>query len=306
MGQSLDAVLTALRAAAEPTRLRLLALLAQAELTVSEICLVVGQSQPRVSRHLKLLCDAQLLDRFREQHFVYYRAPVAGPGRAVLEELLGLVARDDAVLARDRARLERLIAARGERAASDLQGGTLGVVENGSDEIGAFVVAELSSEPMGRVLDVGTGAGHLLKAFAPSASRAIGIDISSDALRLARSNVHGAGFSQCELQRGDMYDLPFASGSFDTVAMDRVLAGAEQPFAALSEAARMLDRRGRLIVIDDFDALSDASQGNPIALLRQWFDKLGLTCERIRPVDIHGAHLLLAIARRVVTGLKAA
>lgn len=306
MSQSLDAALTALRAAAEPTRLRLLSLLAQAELTVGEICVILGQSQPRVSRHLKLLCDAQLLDRFREQHFVYYRAPVAGPGRLALDRLLGLVARDDVVLERDRIRLERVIAERGERAANDLQQATTHVNQVGSQEIGAFVMAELGADPMGRVLDIGTGAGHLLKALAPTASRAIGVDISSDALRLARSNVHGAGFSHCELQRGDMYDLTFAPGSFDTVAMDRVLARAEHPFAALTEAARMLDRGGRLLVVDDFDALSDAWQGNPIAQLRQWFDKLGLNCERIRPLDTLDAHWLLAIGRRAAAGLKAA
>lgn len=306
MSQPLDVVLAGLRAAAEPTRLRLLALLAQAELTVGEICLIVGQSQPRVSRHLKLLCDAELLDRFREQHFVYYRAPVTGAGRIVLERLLELISRDDEVLTRDRSRLERLIAARGERAANDLHGAAVGLGEADGDEVGACVVAELSAEPMGRVLDVGTGAGHLLKAFAPAATRAIGIDISSEALRLARSNVHGAGFSHCELQRSDMYDLPFAAGSFDTVAMDRVLARAAQPFAALAEAARTLDRAARLVVIDDFDALNDAWQGNPITQLRQWFEKLGLSCERIRPLDTHESHLLLVIARRVATELKAA
>ncbi len=301
MSASLDTVLTALRATAEPTRLRLLALLAQAELTVGEICEIVGQSQPRVSRHLKLLSEADLLDRFREQHFVYYRAPVSGPSRQLLDQVLGAIDRNDPPLAKDRARLERVISERGQRAAGQVES-----VAAANDEISALVLGEIQDQPLGRLLDVGTGAGHLLKAFAPKAHRAIGVDISSDALRLARSNVHGAGLSHCELQRGDMYDLPFAAASFDTIVMDRILARAAHPFAALSEAARTLDRGGRLILIEDFDALSDTFNNNPIAQLRAWLDKLELRCERIRPADTQSAHLVLAIARRVASERKAA
>jgi ArsR family transcriptional regulator len=307
MSVPFDMVLTALRAAAEPTRLRLLALLAQAELTVGEICQVVAQSQPRVSRHLKLLCDAGLLDRFREQSFVYYRAPAVGEGRLLLDQVLGLIASDDKTLQRDRARLERVIAERGRQAASELR--ERRVIDTGasdSAEIGALVLNEIGADPLGRLLDIGTGEGHLLKAFASRASRAVGIDLSTEALRLARSNVHGAGLSHCELQRGDMYDLPFPAGAFDTIVMDRVLADAERPFAALAEAARTLDRGGRLILIEDFDALSDTFDRNPIALLREWLDQLGLACERIRPADTQVAHLVLTIARRVVSDRKAA
>src|SRR5690606_22761124 len=109
MSSFLSAV-SALRAAAEPTRLRLLALLARAELTVGEICEVLGQSQPRVSRHLKLLCDAGLLDRFREQLWVYYRAPAAGEARDIVRQLLGMVDEQDDVIRRDRRRMEEVIA----------------------------------------------------------------------------------------------------------------------------------------------------------------------------------------------------
>src|SRR5687767_6203012 len=110
----------ALRAAAEPTRLRLLALLARAELTVGELCEVVRQSQPRVSRHLKLLCDAGLLDRFREQHWVYYRVPAGGPARETVQQLLSLVTADDDVLRRDAKRMQQTIGERGRRAADHL------------------------------------------------------------------------------------------------------------------------------------------------------------------------------------------
>jgi SAM-dependent methyltransferase len=290
---------SALRAAAEPTRLRLLALLARAELTVGEIGEVIGQSQPRVSRHLKLLCDVGLLDRFREQHWVYYRAPASGAERGTVQQLLAMVREDDDLLKRDRKRMEQVIGERARRAK-----GQLPPVERGasSSVVDSIILKELADEPIGTLLDVGTGSGHLLELLAATATRAVGIDISSDALRLARTNVHGAGLSHCELQRGDMYDLPFAGPLFDTVTVDRVLATAQRPAAALSEIARTLKSGGRAIVIEDFDTLSGASSANPIATLREWFARAGLECQRVHPVDIEDAHLLVALARRPAVG----
>jgi ArsR family transcriptional regulator len=294
---------SALRAAAEPTRLRLLALLARAELTVGEICDVVGQSQPRVSRHLKLLCDADLLDRFREQLWVYYRVPASGAAHDTVTQLLALVDENDDVLRRDRRRMEEVIAERGRRAADELEG------ERGADTlevIDATVLDELAAEPIGALLDVGTGSGHILKLLGAKATRAVGIDISSDALRVARTKVHSAGLSHCELQRGDMYDLPFAAPLFDTAVAERVLADAERPVLALAEICRTLKHGGRVIVIEDFDALSAASSANPIATLREWFSKAGLEISRVRPVDTEAGHLLLAIGRRISHNTAAA
>nr|WP_298725016.1 metalloregulator ArsR/SmtB family transcription factor [uncultured Steroidobacter sp.] len=303
MSSFLSAV-SALRAAAEPTRLRLLALLARAELTVGEICEVIGQSQPRVSRHLKLLCDAGLLDRFREQLWVYYRAPASGEARDTVWQLLQLVDEEDDVLRRDRRRMEEVIAERGRRAADHLA--VEESTEKGSDVVDATVLEELSSEPIGALLDVGTGSGHMLQLLGAKATRAVGVDISSDALRLARTKVHGAGLSHCELQRGDMYDLPFAAPLFDTVVAERVLAGAERPLAALAEIARTLKHGGRAVIIEDFDSLSSTSAANPISTLREWFAKAGLDVSRVRPVDTEAGHLLVAIGRRVARSTVAA
>jgi DNA-binding transcriptional ArsR family regulator len=281
----------ALRAAAEPTRLRLLALLARAELTVGELCEIVGQSQPRVSRHLKLLSDAGLSNRFREQHWVYYRAPSSGPTRAIVQQLLALVDENDDVLRRDRKRLQAVIAERARRAADELPE----IKASGSESIDAILVRELESEPIGALLDVGTGAGHLLGLLGGQATRAVGVDISSDALRLARTNVHGAGLSHCELRRGDMYDLPFPTPTFDTATADRILASADRPIAALVEIARALRTGGRLIIIEEFDALG----ANPITTLRTWLKRAGFETSRIHPVDTESTHLLVAVARRV-------
>lgn len=294
---------SALRAAAEPTRLRLLALLARAELTVGEICEVIGQSQPRVSRHLKLLCDAGLLDRFREQLWVYYRAPASGEARDTVWQLLALVDEEDDVLRRDRRRMEAVIAERGRRAADHLADEE---TPKTSDVVDAAVLEELASEPIGALLDVGTGSGHILKLLGAKATRAVGVDISGEALRLARTKVHGAGLSHCELQRGDMYDLPFAAPLFDTVVAERVLAGAERPLLALAEISRTLKHGGRVAVIEDFDSLIAASPANPIATLREWFAKAGLEVVRVRPVDTEAGHLLVAIGRRVARSTAAA
>lgn len=286
---------SALRAAGEPTRLRLLALLARAELTVGEICEVIGQSQPRVSRHLKLLCDAGLLDRLREQHWVYYRVPASGFARSTVQQLLALIRDDDDLLRRDRRRMEQVTKERARRAADQLPAESRSVASGLVDSI---VLSELAAEPIGVLLDVGTGSGHLLELLGAKATRAVGVDISSDALRLARTNVHGAGLSHCELQRGDMYDLPFAGPLFDTVTADRILGSAKRPVVALREIARTLKDGGRAVVIEDFDRLSAHGAANPIATLREWFTSARLECTRVHPVDSESGHLLVALARR--------
>jgi SAM-dependent methyltransferase len=294
---------SALRAAGEPTRFRLLALLARAELTVGELCQIVGQSQPRVSRHLKVLSGAGLLDRFREEHWVYYRVPARGEASAIVRQLLSLMSEEDGVVLRDRRRMEAVIAERARKAADQLPVKT---DLPSSEAIEVLVERAFVDKPVGVLLDVGTGTGHLLELLAPRATRAVGIDISTDALRLARTNVHGAGLSHCELQQGDMYDLPFAAATFDTATLDRMLATADRPLVALAEIARTLRPQGRLVLIEDFDALHDAVGANPITTLRQWLSRSGFECTRIQPIDTESAHLLVAIGERIGTSSVAA
>ncbi|HEY4369200.1 MAG TPA: metalloregulator ArsR/SmtB family transcription factor [Steroidobacteraceae bacterium] len=301
MSSDFLSTVSVLRAAAEPTRLRLLALLARAELTVGEICEIVRQSQPRISRHLKLMSEAGLLDRFREHHWVYYRAPSSGDGLETVQRLLTLVDPADETLRQDRKRLEEVIKERGRLASANAA-----VSTDLSADVDAILLRELCSEPIGALLDVGTGSGHLLELLAANATRAIGIDISSDALRVARTKVHGAGLSRCELQYGDMYDLPFTVPMFDTAVVDRVLAQAERPIAALTEIARTLKDGGRLVVVEDFDALLSAGGTNPIAQIRDWFARAGLQAGGVHPVDTQSGHLLVATARRMVPVTAAA
>jgi ArsR family transcriptional regulator len=233
---------------------------------------------------------------------VYYRAPSSGPARSAVQQLLALVDEHDDVVRRDARRLEEVIAERARRVVAEAP-----QIEADAayESIGAVVLRELESEPLGALLDVGAGAGHLLGLLGARATRAVGVDISSDALRVARAHVHGAGLSHCELQQGDMYDLPFAAPAFDTATVDRVLAGADRPVAALKEIARTLRPGGRIVLIEDYDALS-ASERDPIAVLRGWLQSAGFQTTRVHPVDTESTHLLIAVARRAARTSAAA
>jgi ArsR family transcriptional regulator len=303
--RKLSNLLNLLKATADPTRLRLLALLAPGELTVGEITQILKQSQPRVSRHLKLLCDAGLLERFKEEHCVYYRLASLDDPPMRLHE--GLDA-NDADLRKDRERRDVVIAERARRATDRLAERTTvaDVPDSLSGTVGGVLVDELAAESVGDLLDVGTGAGFLLKTLAPAARRAVGVDRSIDALRLARSQVQGAGLGRCVLRRGDMYKLAFGAAEFDTVTLGRVLSHAQDPAAVLAEALRVLRPAGRLVLIDDFDALEESTRMNPIAGVRRWLQAAGFKCERLRPIDTGTSHLLLTIARRPLPMKEAA
>jgi DNA-binding transcriptional ArsR family regulator/CheY-like chemotaxis protein len=298
MAKSLTTVLSALKAAAEPTRLRLLELLSHGELTVGEISSVLDQSQPRISRHLKLLCDAGLLDRFREEHWVYYRVSATGIGSELARMVSELIAKDDAVLQLDQRRMAMVLAERGRSALALDQSAGIGALPDGLHDL---LVDELGDEPIGELLDIGTGAGHILHALGANATRAVGVDISTEALRIARTQAHSAGLSHCLFRRGDMYGLPFSAGAFDTVTMDRVLADAAQPAMAIAEAARTLRAGGRLCLVEDFDLLADKVTDNPLAAIRRWLVAAGLQCERLSPIDTNSAHILVAIGRAPIT-----
>jgi DNA-binding transcriptional ArsR family regulator len=186
MQHAFDDAVAALRAAAEPTRLRLLALCADGELTVGEIGRVLGQSQPRVSRHLKLLCDAHLLERFREEHCVYYRVAGLGAGADLARELLGLVAPADPVVTRDRQHASQVRAARAAAAAEHLPYDESSTARREmTSELTSSLRAAVSGERIGQLLDIGSGLGRVLRVLGPEAEEAVGLDISVEALRFA-------------------------------------------------------------------------------------------------------------------------
>lgn len=250
----MESLLTALRACAEPTRLRLLALAARGSFCVSEFTDILGQSQPRLSRHLKLLGDAGLLERTREGANVWF-ALAGGAQGALVRSLLERLPADDALLAADARQAVRTCAERA-RAASETfrrQGAEwdeMRALELDAAAIGAAVLAQLAPAPDARLLDIGTGTGALLELAAPHVAAALGVDASRQMLALARDRLSRHGLTHCTVRQADMYRLPFPDGGFDRAVLQMVLHYAEDPGAAVAEAARVLAPGGRLLVVD--------------------------------------------------------
>ena len=308
---TLDALLVGLRAAADASRIRLLALCAQGEWTVTELTQVLGQSQPRVSRHLKLLADGGLLERFREGSWVFYRRARSGAGARLARNLCRMLPADDPDLALDRQRLAAVRAARQDQAAQYF------AAHAGSwDEVRSLYVDEAKVEaallgvfgerPPRDLLDIGTGTGRILQLFASQIGFGLGIDLSREMLSVARANLDRASLRNCQVRHGDMYHVPLPDGSFDAATMHNVLHFADDPGAALAEAARVLRPGGRLVVVDfarhelEFLRREHAHRrlGFTDAEMRGWFTLAGLVPEP--PVRLAGDPLTVVIwtARR--------
>lgn len=298
-----DQSIELLRALAEPTRFRLLALLKDGELTVGEIAEVLEQSQPRISRHLKLLTDVHALERFREEQRIYYRLNSRGDAAAVVNLSLSQLNAHDDVLFHDRERRAIALEKRA-RAAAERWNDVRRSAESTYNDDGVVKSLLKSLFPskeqnsLGELLDVGTGSGSMLRVLSGYAKHAIGLDISTQALRVARAKVHGAGLNHCEFKRGDMYELPFADHSFDAVTFDQVLSVADKPAIALREAVRVLRNGGRIIVVENEQRL-DESGDKPQYMMRQWLERAGVQCDKIKAVNAGDARLLLGVGHRV-------
>ena len=248
----MDMLLTQLRAAAEPTRLRLLALCGRGAFCVSELCVILGQSQPRLSRHLKLLAEAGLLERVPEGANVYFQLPAsAGIARLILARL----PEDEALLQADRRQAARIAAERARAASLAFQRDGMEWDEMRALGLDAEAMehAILSALPerIPALLDIGTGTGRLLELLAPRTGHALGLDASREMLALARARLSERGLAdRATVRQADMYRLPLADGSQDVVTLQMVLHYAEDPAAALAEAARVLKPGGTLLVAD--------------------------------------------------------
>ena len=265
----MDLLLTALKAAGEATRLRLLALCAHGELTVSEMTQILGQSQPRVSRHLKLLCEAGLLERFREGSWAFFRLAERTEAAALARAMVDAIPADDITLALDLERLEAIKRHRAERATTyfrenaplwhDIR--SRYVPEREVEEALRELIAQ---QRVSDLLDIGTGTGRMLEILGPHVERALGIDYSREMLAIARTNLEAAGLRHCQVRQGDMYQLPVPSASFDAVTIHMVLHYAEDPADVIAEAARVLRPGGRLVLVDfaphELDYLRDEHQ----------------------------------------------
>lgn len=290
----LGPTVSAMRAAAEETRLRILVLLAEGELSVSDLTDILGQSQPRISRHLKVLAEAGLIERHREGAWAFFRI-ADGTGSGFLQPLLDALDRQDPRLAEDQ---DRLLAVRARRALAaqaffarlaprwdelrSLHASESAVEEAVRDAVGSGTI--------GTLLDLGTGTGRMLQLLAPLADRAVGLDASHAMLSVARANLARARVGRVELRQGDIHAPPLPREGFDLVVMHQVLHYLDDPSRALAQAARLVAPGGRLLVVDfaphglEFLRESQAHRrlGFSGEQVSAWFDEAGLSTEIAR------------------------
>ena len=252
---NLDTLLVGLRAAGEHTRLRILALCARGELSVTELTQILGQSQPRVSRHLKLMVEAGLLERLPEGTQVYFRLSDLASASRIAHALVSLIPESDAALNRDFSRLQQVRDTRAQKALDYFQD-----VAKSWDSIRAMHVSQQQLEEAlfeivgddfdGELLDIGTGTGRILEVLASRVSRGVGVDMSSGMLAVARTNLESADLKHIHVRKGDMYQLPLEDNSFDLAILHMVLHYSDNPAEVIREASRVLRPEGRLIVVD--------------------------------------------------------
>jgi ubiquinone/menaquinone biosynthesis C-methylase UbiE len=315
MSLSSEQLVEMLRAAGEPSRLRILALLAREELAVMELSQILDQSQPRVSRHLKLLSEAGLAERFPDGAWVFYRLAADGPRRAVLDQALGRIAPADPMLSRDAERLEQV-----RRERSDAAGAYFARNAARWDELRSLYVEETAVEaavldavgpgPFRRLVDLGSGTGRMLTLLANRVESAIGLDLSQQMLNIARRNAAAAGLDRLELRHGNIFETRLAASCADLVVVHQVLHYLSGPANALAEAARLVAPGGKLLIVDfaphGLEFLREAHQhrrlGFSDAEMSRWFEAAGLSAQTPRalpPAKDKGLTVKIWIAERV-------
>ena len=279
-------LITQFKALGDPVRLRIVALCSNGECSVSELTAVLSLSQPRVSQHLKQLCEAGLLERFRDGHFVYYRVATGGDDAASRRRVLSLVPGNDASFASD------------VRALHELRVASNSANDDGDEPSRALhraLVALTVATPLGDLVDIGSGRGRILKLLASRAQRAVGVDIDSDARRFARAELMLAGLPNCTLRQGSMYRLPFDDGEFDTAILDDVLTDAAKPVRAIREAVRVLKPSGRLLLLQSVDTDGIDILNGRIA---RWCAETGLRLAPARAIPSKRPEWVLAVATK--------
>ncbi len=300
-----------LKALAEPTRLRILVLLSRGELSVKDLTRILGQSQPRISRHLKLLAEAGLVDRAPEGSWVYFRLTERGRAGDLARQVLGAVDDADAVLVRDLRRAESVQGERQEAAQAYFQAHAgewdrIRALHVAEADVEAAVWTALGEGPFDLFVDLGTGTGRMLELFAPRYRRGVGIDLNPAMLAFARANLERAGVGHAQVRQGDIFDLPLADGSADAVVMHQVLHFLGDPQRAIREAVRVLAPGGRLLIVDfaphELEFLRERYAHERLGFgrsqLKQWLEDCALTVlesHQLPPPDTAGDKLTVSL-----------
>jgi ubiquinone/menaquinone biosynthesis C-methylase UbiE/DNA-binding transcriptional ArsR family regulator len=292
---TLDRALGILRAAAEETRLRILALLSESELSVSDLTDILGQSQPRISRHLKLLVEAGLVERHREGAWAFFRLTDRGAAAPILGPMLDALDRGDPQLLEDRARLSAVRAQRAQAAQSFFarlapDWDRIRSLHAPEAAVEAAVLDAIGSRSVRDLVDLGTGTGRMLQLLAPRATRAVGLDASHAMLSVARANLEKAGLHRVELRQGDIYAPPFPRNAFDLVVIHQVLHYLDDPSRAIREAGRLVAPGGRILVVDfaphNLEFLRENQAHRRLGFAREqvagWLEEAGLDCALTR------------------------
>jgi len=306
MEMGFDRILSALKAVGEETRLRILALFRTGELTVTELVTILRQSQPRVSRHLRLLCEAGLLERYREGTWIFYRLAEGGPEGDLARAIMKYIPFSEQILMHDGARLEEIKQERRGKANRYFSDNaenwdrirTLYVSE---DDVEKVLLDVTSDMKINDFLDVGTGTGRILEVFADRIGRGTGIDLSREMLAVARVNLEKANLHNCQVRQGDMYDLALNDGSMDLILIHQVLHFADDPCSALKETSRLLRKDGRVIVVDfaphNLEYLRDEQAHRRLGFkdeeIMGWLNNVGLKSDP--PIHLKGKDLDLSI-----------
>ena len=298
---TLDAMVDTLKAAAESSRLRILALLARGDLTVSDLTEILNQSQPRVSRHLKLLSEAGLIGRYQEGSWAFFRLSDNEGARDFVNGLVAGLSAGDPQIERDLERLAGVKRKRQERAAAYFSANAaswdhIRSLHAPDNAVETAIRKLVGKRPFFSMLDLGTGTGRLLEILAPLYRRGVGIDMSREMLAVARANLDRAGVQHAQVRQGDIYSPPVERDAFDLVTMHQVLHYLDEPQAAIREAARTLRPSGRLIVVDfgahglEFlrEAHAHVRLGFTDRQIGEWFAEAGLDLEQTLDFEPRG------------------
>jgi ubiquinone/menaquinone biosynthesis C-methylase UbiE/DNA-binding transcriptional ArsR family regulator len=294
----MDELLAGLKAIAETTRIRILFALSHGELNVTELTYILGQSQPRVSRHLKLMAEAGLLTRHKEGNWVLFRLRSEGLSGALARALVDMLPGRDTLLTGDVTRIENVRRQREEQAAAYFSANATRWSELRSlhvDEANVenAMAAMIGTEKIDSLVDLGTGTGRVLELFAPQAIKLHGIDSSRDMLSIARSQMEKKPLRHTELRLADIYALPLADGSADVVTIHQVLHFLDEPLKALLEARRILKPDGKLLVVDfaphDLEDLRAHHAHRRLGISSEqmvaWLSRAGLSLSRHEVLD---------------------